>query len=99
MQMRPVAIAQGTAVGVEVELPRTHLVVVTTDKGFLMCGALDVALLSTKLRQREIVAGRAVGVRTIDELLAAPLESVTPAAEALGVTVGMRGSDAIARML
>ena len=97
--MRPVVIDGGAAVGIEVELPRTHLVVVTTDKGFLMCGALDVGLLSTKLRQREIVAARAVGVRSIDELLAAPLESVTPAAEALGVTVGMRGSEAIARML
>ncbi len=96
--MRPVAIDGGTAVGIEVELPRTRLVVVTTDKGFLMCGALDVALLSTRLRGREIVAARAVGVRNIEELLAAPMESVTPAAEALGVTVGMRGSDAIACM-
>jgi len=98
VQMRPVAIAGGTAVGIEVDLPRTRLVVITTDKGYLMCGALDVGLLSTKLRAREIVAARAVGVRSIDELLRAPVESLTPAAEALGVEVGMQGSEAIRRM-
>lgn len=96
--MRPVAIEGGTAIGIEVELPRTRLVVVTTGKGYLMCGALDVFLLSTKLRERRIVAARAVGVRSIDELMAAPVESLTPEAEALGVRVGMVGSEAIALM-
>jgi len=96
--MRPVAVGEGTAIGIEVELPRTRLVVVATDKGYIMCGALDVGLLSTQLRERGIVAARAVGVRSIDELLAAPVESLTPAAEALGVRVGMAGSEAIRHM-
>ena len=96
--MRPLQIDGTAAVGIEVDLPRTRLVVVTTENGFIMCGALDVALLSTRLRQREIVAARAVGVRSIEELLAAPLESVTPAAAALGVAQGMSGSEAIRRM-
>ncbi|MDA8344161.1 MAG: YunC family protein [Thermaerobacter sp.] len=63
-----------------------------------MCGALDVGLLSEKLRARGIVAARAVGVRTVEELLAAPMESVTPAAAERGVQVGMPGHDAIGRM-
>ena len=96
--MRPVEIDGMAATGIEVDLPRTRLVVVTTEKGFLMCGALDVELLSTKLRQREIVAARAVGVRSIEELLAASVESLTPAAAALGVTQGMACSEAIRRM-
>ena len=50
-----------------------------------MCGALDVALLNDRLRERGVIAGRAVGVRTLEELLAAPLESVTDAARAIGV--------------
>lgn len=64
-----------------------------------MCGALDVALLNEKLKDRRIIAGRAVGVRTIEQLIEAPLESVTYEAESLGITVGMTGKDALLRMI
>ena len=46
---------------------------VTNEVGYIMCGALDVGLLNAKLKERKIVAGRAVGVRTIEQLLEAPL--------------------------
>ena len=98
VRMWPIDIGGRTALGIEVQLPRTHLAIVTTDAGYIMCGALDVALLSGRLRQREIVAARAVGVQTVEQLLAAPMESVTPAAAARGVQVGMSGSEAIGRM-
>lgn len=64
-----------------------------------MCGALDVQLLNDKLADRKILAGRAVGVRTIDDLLKAPLESVTLEAEACGITAGMIGEDALLKMI
>lgn len=96
--MWPIAVGDETALGIEVELPRTHLAIVTTDEGYIMCGALDVGLLSGRLRERGIVAARAVGVRTVEELLAAPLESVTPAAAERGVQVGMSGRAAIEKM-
>lgn len=64
-----------------------------------MCGALDVALLNERLKDREILAGRAVGVRTLEELMAAPLESVTTSAESIGVVAGMKGSEALRLML
>jgi len=63
-----------------------------------MCGALDVALLNDKLKDRGIIAGRAVGVKTLDELLEAPLESVTYGAENIGIAAGMRGRDAVSKM-
>lgn len=99
MQLKPIDIEGRVATGVEVKLPKTTLLVVTTDKGYIMCGALDVQLLNDKLGDRKIIAGRAVGVKTLDELLAAPLESVTLEAEALGIHAGMKGSDAILRMM
>jgi uncharacterized protein YunC (DUF1805 family) len=99
MRMVPIEIQGHTAVGIEVKLPKTNLIAVTTDTGYIMCGALDVALLNERLKDRGIVAGRAVGVKTLEELLEAPLESVTHEAEKLGVTPGMKGSDAILRML
>lgn len=64
-----------------------------------MCGALDVGLLNDQLKDRKIVAGRAVGVRTIDQLLNAPLESVTFEAQNLGIHKGMIGKDALLKMI
>ncbi|MGO4273884.1 DUF1805 domain-containing protein, partial [Paenibacillus sp. TAF58] len=46
-----------------------------------------------------IVAARATGVRTIEELLEAPLESVTHTAEDLGIVAGMTGREAILKMM
>lgn len=98
MRMIPIEVAGKTALGIEVKLPKTTLLAVATDKGYIMCGALDVKLLNEKLSDRRIVAGRAVGVRTLEQLLEAPLESVTREAETLGIAPGMKGRDAIARM-
>lgn len=96
---KPIQIGDRTVMGITVELPKTTLVIVTTDKGYIMCGALDVALLNERLRARNIIAGRATGVRTLEDLLEAPLESVTHTAEEMGIVPGMKGSDAIVRML
>ncbi|WP_159887489.1 YunC family protein [Paenibacillus puerhi] len=98
MRMEPVDVGGRKALAIEVKLPKTTLLAVTTDKGYIMCGALDVALLNTKLKDRGIIAARATGVRTIEELLEAPLESVTHEAEGLGIVVGMRGIDAVGLM-
>jgi len=100
VHMEPVAFGTaGHAIAITVTLPRTTLVVVTTGTGYVMCGALDVRLLDERLAARGIVAARAVGVRTVAELLDAPLEDVTRAAEAIGVRRGMRGRDAVLCML
>lgn len=84
---------------VSVFLPKTTLLTISNDKGYIMCGALDVGLLNTRLADRKIIAGRAVGVKTIDDLLNAPLESVTYEAEKLGITSGMIGKEALLKMI
>ncbi|WP_153127344.1 YunC family protein [Peribacillus tepidiphilus] len=98
MSMVPIDIEGRTFLGISVQLPKTTLLVVTSDKGYIMCGALDVALLNEKLQDRKIIAGRAVGVKTLDQLLDAPLESVTLEAENLGIKKGMLGRDALMYM-
>jgi uncharacterized protein YunC (DUF1805 family) len=97
--MEPINIDGHTFLTISVELPKTNLLVVTNDKGYIMCGALDVALLNEKLKDRKVVAGRAVGVKTISQLLDAPLESITYEAEELGITQGMIGRDALLKMV
>lgn len=97
--LEPVTVGGHTLVGVEVKLPKTTLLTISTDKGYIMCGALDVGLLNERLADRGIIAGRAVGVRTLEQLLAAPLESVTTHAEQLGIVPGMTGEEALLKML
>ncbi|MCD8502076.1 MAG: DUF1805 domain-containing protein [Bacillaceae bacterium] len=101
LEMKPVIINGHQFTAVTMKLPKTNFMAVTNDKGYIMCGALDVALLNSnpKLLERKIVAGRAVGVRTIEQLMNAPLESVTVGAEELGIKVGMVGSEALLRMV
>ncbi|PYI57210.1 YunC family protein [Paenibacillus flagellatus] len=98
MEAKPIVIDGRTVIGITVELPKTTLIAIMTDNGYIMCGALDVALLNDRLKERRIIAGRAVGVRTLEQLLEAPLESVTHEAEKLGIHPGMKGRDALLRM-
>ncbi|MGB8954097.1 MAG: DUF1805 domain-containing protein [Tumebacillaceae bacterium] len=95
----PITIDDRIALGISVTLPKTNLVMITTEIGYIMCGALDVGLLNEKLAARGIIAARAVGVKTLDELLDTPLESVTVKAEELGITPGTIGRDAVRIML
>ncbi|MCM3585060.1 DUF1805 domain-containing protein [Mesobacillus maritimus] len=99
IEMTPIEISGHTFLSISVRLPKTNLLVVTSDKGYIMCGALDVALLNEKLKDRKVIAGRAVGVKTIDQLLEAPLESVTIEAENLGISAGMSGKEALLKMV
>lgn len=96
--MTPITIEHKQFIAITVKLPKTNLMAVTNDIGYIMCGALDIALFNEKLKDRGIIAGRAVGVRTIEQLLEAPLESVTYEAEKLGIIKGMKGKDALLKM-
>ncbi|WP_226682260.1 YunC family protein [Sutcliffiella horikoshii] len=99
IEMTPITIDGHTFTAITVRLPKTNFLAVTSDKGYIMCGALDVGLLNAKLKDRKIIAGRAVGVRTIEQLIEAPLESITYEAENVGITVGMPGKEALLKML
>ena len=81
---------------VRVELPKTNLLMISNEVGYIMCAALDVSVFDEKLASREVIAARAMAVRTIDDLLHAPLEKVTKAAsDKYGWQKGMTGKDAL----
>lgn len=96
--LKPLDLDGLQAIGVEVELPKTRLIAVAAGNGYIMCGALDIALLNERLAHRGIVAARAVGVRSIDDLLNARIESCTVAAASLGVHPGLSGREALKLM-
>jgi len=98
VSLQPIDLDGLKATAITVELPKTTLIAVATDVGYIMCGALDVELLNTRLKDRGIVAGRALGVRSVQALLDAPLADVTDAARSRGVQPGMKGRDALRLM-
>lgn len=98
VQIQPVHVGEYTLIAFEVKLPKTTLLGVCTDRGYVMCGALDVQLLRGTLADRGIVAARAVGVRTVDDLLNGTVESSTQSAEAIGIVAGMPIREALIRM-
>ncbi|WP_088032673.1 YunC family protein [Evansella clarkii] len=98
VEVKPLFIEGKPFTAVSVQLPKTNLLMVSNETGYIMCGALDVNLLNEKLQDRKIIAGRATGVRSIEDLLAAPLELVTVEAEKKGIFQGMTGKDALLKM-
>ncbi|MGE7763911.1 YunC family protein [Peribacillus sp. NPDC096540] len=97
--MKPIILENHTFLAISVQLPKTNLLAVASEKGYIMCGALDIGLLNDKLKNRKILAGRATGVKSIEELLEAPLESVTWEAAEKGIHPGMIGKKALMKMI
>lgn len=101
VSVKPVEIEGKMFTATTVQLPKTTLLVVSNEIGYIMCAALDVDLFNEveKLKEREVIAARALGVRTIDELLNAPLQKVTDASkEYYGWEPGMIGKDALLKL-
>lgn len=99
ISIEPIDLEGHMYTSITVHLPKTTLLIISNEIGYIMCGALDVELLNSRLADRKIIAGRVVGVKTIDELLKAPLESVTTEAEKMGIVKGMTGEEALLKMI
>ncbi len=81
----------------EVYLPKTTLLIVGNENGYFMCGALDVDIFDSKphLKEREVVCGRSLGVKTIEQLINSKLERVSAAALSKGIYKGIEVKEAL----
>jgi uncharacterized protein YunC (DUF1805 family) len=77
-----------------IPLPGANLVLITAEKGYLMCGLLNLET-AEKLGQAAAVVR---GVKTAEDALKAKVASCTTRAKALGVKEGMSGEEAIRLM-
>ncbi|RLL46522.1 DUF1805 domain-containing protein [Oceanobacillus piezotolerans] len=101
MTVKPLELEGKMFIETTVELPKTTLLIISNDIGYIMCAALDVDFFDAneKLKQRNVICGRAEGVRTIDQLLHAPLAKITEASSELyGWEVGMSGKEALLKL-
>lgn len=94
MQIRPVSIGKKQAQGVEIQLGKASLVMVIGSKGYLMCGYLNLET-AEKLGD---CAAIITGVKTIEDLLNAPVVSYTTKAKMAGIRKGMTGLKAIQKL-
>jgi len=82
--------------GVRVELPDSPpLLVVVAEKGFVMCGFLNV----DAAERLGVAAAVVSGVKTFEDVLNAQVKAATSKAKSLGVEIGMKGAEALKRLL
>jgi uncharacterized protein YunC (DUF1805 family) len=82
--------------GLRVDLPESPpLLLMVADKGFVMCGFLNVEA-AEKLG---VAAAMVSGVKTFEDVLNAQVKAVTTKAKSLGVDVGMKSTEALRHML
>jgi len=81
-----------TALGLKVDLPDSPpLVAVIGEKGFVMCGFLNVDVAE----RLGVTAAMVSGVKTFDDVLDAEIRAVTSEAEMKGIRQGMKGREAV----
>ena len=94
MIIEQIALNNGTALGLKFEMQNAPLLVIKADKGFVMCGYLDIDMAETL----GDVAVRVRGVNTFDDVLDAQVVGATAAAIDLGIDMKMNARDALERM-
>ena len=82
--------------GLRVDLPEcpAPLLLLTAEKGFVMCGFLNVEAAE----RTGVSAAMVSGVKTFEDVLNAPVKAMTSKARSLGIQEGMSGADALKRM-
>lgn len=72
--------------GIEMDLSKdSSLLVITGDKGYVMCGYLNI----NTAQKRNDVACVVTGVKTIEDVLNSKIVALTSAAQKLGISMGM----------
>lgn len=81
-----------SCMGLRTDLPDSPpLLLITAEKGFVMCGFLNVE----SAEKLGVAAAVVSGVKTFDDVLNGQVKAVTSKAKSLGVEVGMKGADAL----
>jgi uncharacterized protein YunC (DUF1805 family) len=81
--------------GLKMDLPESPpLLLVVADKGFVMCGFLNIET-AEKLG---VDAAMVSGVKTFEDVLNAQVKAATTKAKNSGVEAGMKGSEALKHM-
>jgi uncharacterized protein YunC (DUF1805 family) len=94
MLIEQIQLEKGCALGLRFEMQKYPLLVIRAEKGFLMCGYLNVNAAETL----GDAAAKVKGVQSIEDMLKAKVVEVTQLARELGIELGMTGREAMEKM-
>lgn len=95
METKEIKIGSKTAKGISISMPNANLIMITAEKGYLMCGYLNIEIAERLGDCAAVITG----VKTVDDMLSQPVVKATSLAQKAGINVGMKGSDALEKML
>jgi uncharacterized protein YunC (DUF1805 family) len=96
ISVRTVKVDGKGCLGLRVELPDSPpLLLLIAEKGFVMCGFLNIEAAE----KVGVAAAMVSGVKTFDDVLEAHVKALTSKARSFGVEVGMKGVEALKRMV
>jgi uncharacterized protein YunC (DUF1805 family) len=94
MLVEQIQLEKGCALGLHFEMQKYPLLVIRAEKGFLMCGYLNISAAETL----GDTAARVKGVSNFEDMLKAQLVEITQMAKNLGIEPGMTGREALEKM-
>lgn len=94
MLVEQIQLEKGCVIGLHFEMQEYPLLVIRAEKGFLMCGYLNINAAETLGDS----AARVKGVRNFEDMLNAQVVEATQLARNLGIEPGMTGKEALERM-
>lgn len=94
MLIEQIQLENGCALGLSFQMQKYPLLVIRAEKGFLMCGYLNINAADTL----GDTAARVKGVGNFEDMLKAQVVEVTQLARNLGIEPGMTGKEALNRM-
>jgi uncharacterized protein YunC (DUF1805 family) len=94
MEIEKIELDGGFAIGLNFQMQSAPLLLIKADKGFVMCGYLDMETADAL----GDIAVKVKGVSTFDDVLDAAVVGATSAAIRLGIKLGMTGKEALELM-
>ena len=96
VEVKQVEVDGKMALGLKVELPESPpLLVVVGKRGFVMCGFLNVEVA----QKLQVAAAMVSGVKDFQDVLEAEIKAATSKAKELGVNLGMKGKEALKKLV
>ncbi len=83
------------AIGVKIELGKAPLLVIRGEKGYLMCGYLNIEVAERLGDAAAVITG----VKDFKDMLTKEVKYVTSKARELGVNEGMKGYEALKKLM
>jgi uncharacterized protein YunC (DUF1805 family) len=100
IDIEPIKLKNGIAIGVSTNVPKAKLMVIKAERGFIMCGALDIKALDRIHPERHIIAANLIGVKSISDMLKGKINEATLEAQKIGIEAGTTtGEQALEKMM